>query len=365
MHFFDIPNAALSQENDRPLMQKEVYPVSTPLRQYLEHYGYSKPLPLHYPELLHYEYTNALKDATGKHTHWERVVYKADFFRQLEPRLLQLYSWLTGTDKIPEGLRVTAVDFCEFANSMPFRIHLQYSHAQTVTNTCFYIKNADASRVAGLLLETLLTENPVRFLCHQHTLVETHIDGQPGDECITGAQQLSKKEQEQLARAFVRFNESCFTRLLGDMRSYNFVVVRNSHPLHPFQLRAIDFDQQCYEGRLHLYLPQYYKENLGFVELVKQRLSLEETEALRMEERRYMAGLSVRRSRPLYALLRALEKDELSENYKVLALARGLNQYHHTHRFNLCRSMGALVKQQLKCQLQASLPAAARPAATK
>ncbi len=365
MYFFDIPNAALSNENDRPLMQKEVYPLSAPLRQYLEQYRYSLPLPLHYPELLHYEYSNAIKDAAGKHTHWERVVYKDPVFRELEPRLLRLYGLLKGSRSLPDGLKVTAVDFCEFANSTPFRIHLQYGQAHTATNTCFYIKNADASRVAGLLLETLLTENPVRFLCHQHTLVETHIQGQPGDECIAAVHQLSDAEQQDLARAFVRFNESCFTRLLGDMRSYNFVVLRNSSPHPPFQLRAIDFDQQCYEGRLHLYLPQYYKENLGYVQLVQQQLSQEETESLRLEERRFMARLSVSRSRPLYGLLRALEKDELSENYKVLALGKGLNQYHHTHRFNLCHSMGALVKQQLKSQLQPFLPPAKMAAATK
>lgn len=349
MHFFDIPNAALSNESDRPLMQKEVYPLSASLRQYLEYYGHSRPLPLHYPELLHYEYTNALKDAAGKHTHWERVVYKDAFFRQLEPRLLQLYQLLLGDESIPDKLRVTAIDFCEFANSMPFRIHLQLPGKEPF---CFYIKNADASRVAGLLLEVLLTHNPVRFLCHQHTLVETHISGQPGDECAAGLAALPETDQQALARAFVRFNEQCFTRLLGDMRSYNFVVVHRPGTESRFHLRAIDFDQQCYEGRLNLYLPQYYKENLGFVQLVKQQLSGEETDRLRGEERGLMAARSVQNARPLYALMRALEKDELSENYKVIALRKELNHFHNTHRFNLCHSMGSLVKQQLKCQLQ-------------
>ena len=47
------------------------------------------------------------------------------------------------------------------------------------------------------------------------------------------------------AKEFVKFNERCFVRLLGDMRSYNFVV--NVIPdVEDFQyrVRAIDFDQQ-------------------------------------------------------------------------------------------------------------------------
>ena len=51
-------------------------------------------------------------------------------------------------------------------------------------------------------------------------------------------------------------------RLLGDMRSYNYVIV----PTHDFdqvvyKIRAIDFDQQSYEAKLKVYRPQFFKEN--------------------------------------------------------------------------------------------------------
>ena len=51
-------------------------------------------------------------------------------------------------------------------------------------------------------------------------------------------------------------------RLLGDMRSYNYVIV----PVHDFdhvvyKIRSIDFDQQSYEGKFNVYRPQYFKEN--------------------------------------------------------------------------------------------------------
>jgi hypothetical protein len=59
--------------------------------------------------------------------------------------------------------------------------------------------------------------------------------------------------------------------LLGDMRSYNYVII----PTHDFdqvvyRIRPIDFDQQCYEGNLKIYLPQYFKENKKMVDLVQE-----------------------------------------------------------------------------------------------
>ena len=41
-------------------------------------------------------------------------------------------------------------------------------------------------------------------------------------------------EKAHLAKEYVKFNERCMIRLLGDMRSYNYVVV----PIH-------DFDKVC------------------------------------------------------------------------------------------------------------------------
>ena len=64
---------------------------------------------------------------------------------------------------------------------------------------------------------------------------------------------------------YVKFNERCFARLLGDMRSYNFVIdITPDIEDYQYRLRAIDFDQQSYEGRKNLYLPQFYKENFEF-----------------------------------------------------------------------------------------------------
>ena len=71
-----------------------------------------------------------------------------------------------------------------------------------------------------------------------------------------------------LAKEFVKFNERCFVSLLGDMRSYNYVVnVTPDVEEEQFRVRSIDFDQQCFEGDLKVYLPQFYPENNDIVNL--------------------------------------------------------------------------------------------------
>ena len=55
------------------------------------------------------------------------------------------------------------------------------------------------------------------------------------------------------------------------MRSYNFVVdITPDIEDFQYRIRAIDFDQQSYEGRKNLYLPQFFKENIPLVETVHE-----------------------------------------------------------------------------------------------
>jgi len=342
------------------MMQKEVYPVNTSLQQYLAHYKKDVELPLAYNELLHYEYTNAIKDANGKHTHWERVVYDKALLQQLQQKLLQLYALLKNESH--PAVQIQSIDFCEFANSMPFRINL--INTQTNAADYFYIKTADASRIYGLELEQLLSHNHINFLYHQNTLVEEHIEGIPGDHFLTTINDLNAGEQTLLSEEFIRFNERCFARLLGDMRSYNYVVLSNNNSSHPFTIRSIDFDQQCYEGKMNLYLPQFYKENVQYVQMATELLDAATIETTRISERQQMAKLVVKNRRQLSALLHAMLKEEISDNYKVVSLRKELNAYHNTHRFSRCKTMGSIVKQQLKQLLQPHLPPKTPAAAT-
>ncbi len=351
MLFSQIPNAAISKEADRPLMQKEIYAVSSSLQQYLQQCKKDVLLPLSYKDLLQYEYSNAIKDEKGKHTHWERVVYSEKLFTTLKEKLQALYVQL----KNETSIEIESIDFCEFANSMPFRINI--SNTANNNKDFFYIKSADASRIYGLELEQLLTDNHINFLYHQNTLVEEHIEGTPGDVFLEFAVSLTNHEKKLLAIEFIRFNENCFTRLLGDMRSYNFVVVNSKGAEKPFIIKAIDFDQQCYEGKLNLYFPQFYKENYGYVQMVTELFSNAAIEEIRVAERKKLAAMMVKNQHRLQALLSAITSEEISENYKVLTLSKELNLYHHTQSFSYHKTMGALVKEQLYLMAGPYLPA--------
>jgi hypothetical protein len=326
------------------MMRKEVYPVSNALQEYLQLYKRDSLLPLAYSELLHYDYTNAIKDANGKHTHWERVVYDKQLLGQLDQKILALYAQLKNNKSAP--VKIASIDFCEFANSMPFRINL--INTKNDQPDYFYIKTADASRIYGLELEQLLSHNHINFLYHQNTLVEEHIEGIPGDDFLTTIDELNETEKTALSKEFIRFNENCFARLLGDMRSYNFVVLKSDTPHHPFTIKAIDFDQQCYEGKLNLYLPQFYKENYQYVQMLTELIDTTTIEAIRMSERKAIATLGIANQHQLTGLLQAMVKEEISDNYKVVSLRKELNEYHQTTRFSHCKTMGAIVKQQLK-----------------
>ena len=78
-----------------------------------------------------------------------------------------------------------------------------------------------------------------------------------------------------IAKELVKFNERCFIRLLGDMRSYNFVfVLTPDFEGWQVRIRAMDFDQQSYSGRRSFYLPQFFRENLALVQFCTSLLDL-------------------------------------------------------------------------------------------
>lgn len=80
-------------------------------------------------------------------------------------------------------------------------------------------------------------------------MVEEHIPGIPGDAFIHQMMEAPETNKIRLAKEFVKFNERCFVRLLGDMRSYNFVVdITPDIEDYQYRIRCIDFDQQSYEG---------------------------------------------------------------------------------------------------------------------
>jgi hypothetical protein len=246
---------------------------------------------------------------------------------------------------------VARVDYCTFGNTKPFRVRIinrlndNYDH--------FYVKQADASRVYGLELEELLSPNSVMYLVDDATLIEEHIAGIPGDDFMRRHLQDSTFNQIRMAKEFVKFNERCFVRLLGDMRAYNYVVdITPDIEGSQFRLRAIDFDQQSYESRKSFYLPQYFKENNPIIFLGITHLTAETVKQYQYEERSLIATRMKASRDRVNALFRVMVKDRISTPAKVEALKQDLSYHHRNDVFLKCETMGDIVLTNLQLLLQ-------------
>ena len=213
----------------------------------------------------------------------------------------------------------------------------------------FYIKKADASRVYGLELEHLLSPNRLNFLTHGTTLVEEHIAGIPGDIFIDRWLNRPELRPIRIAKELVKFNERSFVQLLGDMRSYNFVVVITpDFEGSQVRIRAMDFDQQAHNGRKTFYLPQFFKENLPLVEFCMKHLHLKTAFQYQREEQTLMLARAELAASRLALLLAVMERDLIAPEENVRTLREGLAEHFKNDRYLRCESMGALVRENLE-----------------
>ena len=325
--------------------KKPAFPIQPFLSEYLSDYSRNVVIPVFYDDLLRFAGAIEVTDDEGNDTLWIRVYYPEFERDEIDNNLKRIYTILhgDGSDASLPFLSIDAVDYCTFGNSKPFRIKVR--NILNDNYTYMYIKKADASRVYGLELEHLLSPNRINFLVYKDTLIEDHISGIPGDTFIKdGYQVYTESTQKQLAKEFVKFNERCIIRLLGDMRSYNYVIV----PTHDFdqvryRIRAIDFDQQCYEGRLKVYMPQFLKENNKYVEMVHNNLRPESVEQYKKEERSTIAKRILRSKDRVNQLLSCMIKDSISPKEKIEQLKKDLFEYTKDVRFKKCNSMGEIL----------------------
>ena len=140
-------------------------------------------------------------------------------------------------------------------------------------------------------------------------------------------------------------------RLLGDMRSYNFVVdITPDIEGNQYRIRAIDFDQQSYEGRLNLYLPHYFKENNPLVFLGLEHITEESMRQYQQEERSLIGHREKLGRGRLKELFEASLPDEVAPVVKTTTLAKQLADYHKDDAFLKITHMGKLVLAHLyKC----------------
>ncbi|GJM32355.1 MAG: hypothetical protein DHS20C18_13560 [Saprospiraceae bacterium] len=294
-----------------------------------------------------------LIDRQGRDTLWETVYFQESDREEIFAGLREIYALLKtdGDDSVLEHLTVARIDFCTFGNTKPFRVRIinrindNYDH--------FYLKKADASRVYGLELEDLLSPNRVIYLVDADTLVEEHIAGIPGDVFLRDNLNESTFNQTRMAKEFVKFNERCFVRLLGDMRAYNYVVdITPDIEGNQYRLRAIDFDQQSYEGRKSFYLPQYFKENHPIIFLGIQLMDPKAVKQYQLEERSLIATRVKSSHEMVGELFDIMIRDTISSPDKVNQLKEELAYHHHTNTFDKCKTMGEIVLTNIQLLLQ-------------
>jgi len=341
---------------DQPSRKKPFFPVNKELRAYLKTHGREIALPVSYNDLQNISYSVPLKDKAGNDTLWEKALYDMRDWEYLRESLIKTYAMLKtdGDYTFSKHLDVARIDYCTFGNSNPFRIRIvnrfndNYDH--------YYVKTEDASRIYGLELEHILSPNRLTYFTGNGSLIEEHIPGLPGDVFIKEHIHLPQTNLIRLAKEFVKFNERCFTRLLGDMRSYNFVVnVTPDIEDYQYRIRAIDFDQQSYEGRKSLYLPQFFKENRPLVELSIKHLNAESMAQYQAEERALMALRTAVERYRIIDLLNIMTRDTVSSEEKKIQLREELADHFQHRSFLKCKTMGDIVKQTLRYSLSPHL----------
>ena len=180
---------------------------------------------------------------------------------------------------------------------------------------------------------------------HKDTLIEEHIVGIPGDQFIKYHLHDKSLNEIRLAKEFVKFNERCFGRLLGDMHSSNFVVdVTPDFEEVSYRIRAIDFDQQSYEGRRAIYLPQYFKQNNPLIELGLKHMTPATVRQYQREERSLISNRMSSARLKIKDLMDCMCNDTLSRPDYIDSLKGDLHRFYGDKDFLKCRNMGDLVK---------------------
>lgn len=329
--------------------KKPSYPVSKALRGYLLLTERETDVAISYGDLLHHKSAITLLDKKGEDTLWETLVYNETDRRYIHECLRKVYAQLkVGGDVVAyDHLYIDRVDYCLYANTHPVRVRIV--NRLNDLFDYFYVKQADMSRIYGMELEHLLSPNKINYLVKNHTLIEEHIQGIPGDMFIRNFLPRQDFNPLRVAKEFVKFNERSLVQLLGDMRNDNFVVeIIPDFDEQYFRLRAIDFDQHCYEGDLKIYMPQYFKENnpiinLGFKSMSPVlELQYQKEERTRLLTRVKAAGGQVE------ALLTAMRNEEIAPEENVKQLRFGLAELYKDNAFIEAQTMGELILTSLK-----------------
>lgn len=329
--------------------KKEIFPISEQLRAYITKYDREIDLPIFYNDLLRYDNSIPLYDKAGNDSLWETVFFPQGDMEQINAALKKVYAIIKadGDLSVMDHLIIDRIDLCVYGNTQPFRVRVVNQINDNFDY--YYIKNADASRIYGLELEHLLSPNKISYVVNKGTLIEEHIVGVPAELFIKNYLDDPNLNEIRLSKEFVKFNERCFVRLLGDMHSSNFVVdITPDFEDVEYRLRAIDFDQQSYEGRRSIYLPQYYTQNNPIIKIGLKHMTPETVKQYQREERSNIANrLKVEQTR-VDDLLAAMKQERLSKSENIKQLRKELAAFYEENDFLTCNCMGDLVAMSLE-----------------
>lgn len=328
--------------------KKQPFGVSDGLGRYLGRHGRIQPLPISFDVLGRYTDAITLRNKRGEDTLWQTALYPPAEREEIDAALVQTYAALKvrGRTSLMAHLVTDRVDVCTWGNTAPMRVRILNKINENFDY--FYVKRADASRLYGLELEHLLSPNRIEFLCDGDTVVEEHVAGIPGDDFVKRWLDGHHLNEIRLAKEFVKFNVRCFTRLLGDMHSGNWVVdITPDFDETHYRIRAIDFDQQSHEGRLRVYLPQFYRQNNAIVQIGMRCMTQKTYEQYRQEELTLIATRAAAERMRLDDLLDAMMHDELAPRGHVAQLGMELAAHYGVSDFRRCATMGELVRASL------------------
>jgi hypothetical protein len=330
--------------------KKPFFHISKKLKDFLKTHDRWIDDVISYDDLLRFSESVNLYDKKNRDTLWVRLIFNESERQEIDNNLKIIYT-LLHSDGNPSSipyLSIDSVDYCTFGNSKPFRIKIR-----NIVNdnfTYFYVKKTDASRVYGIEFEHMLSPRNLNFLVNDSSLIEEHIAGIPGDIFIQEyLPKCSEIQKAQIAKEYVKFNERCMIRLLGDMRSYNYVVI----PIHDFdqviyKIRAIDFDQQCFEGKFSVYRPQFFKENKAMMDIVRAKLKTDSITQYKIEERSTISRRLIISDERMKLLIGIMKDDTVSIKENVVNLKKEIFKFTNENSFLECRSMGDLMEKTLK-----------------
>ena len=329
--------------------KKPFYPISKKLESFLKQHDRWINDVISYDDLLRYTDSINIYDKNDRDTLWVRLIYNESERNEIDENLKIIYT-LLHSDGNPTSipyLNIDSVDYCTFGNSKPFRIKIR-----NIVNdnfTYFYVKKTDASRIYGIEFEHMLSPRNLNFLVNRSSLIEEHIAGIPGDVFIKEyLPKCSGYQKSQIAKEYVKFNERCMIRLLGDMRSYNYVVI----PIHDFdqviyKIRAIDFDQQSYEGKFSVYRPQFFKENKPMMDLVRKKLKTDSIVQYKIEERSTISKRLIISDERMKLLVDIMKQDTISSAKNIDKLKKEIYKFTKEESFIKSKSMGELMEYSL------------------